>query len=389
MCLTVSLALKPCRTDNIHSFWLFFPAASFLAALAVPLSIYGTLSGGGWPPGLSGAGHGHELIFGFGLAVIAGYTLGPQPRRVLTLLFVLWLGARLGWALAPNHLISQMLSPAFALLLAHYAVPRFRAAKKWRNKIAGPLILALCLMPLVYWLASAVPVNIKLPVPDTRRIMIASIIGLLLLMTFMGGRIIAPAVAGTLEKRGIALDARVQPGIESALLVILPITMLLVLIPPADSVSGLFLGCTSLLILVRVLRWKLWHCMGRPDLLVLAIGYLWLAAGAAMTGASLLQGASLLPALHVITIGALGTLSTSVMLRLAWQRATRAFPPAWQVTGISVAIAVAVLTRLQAGSAAFAHPGMLWISAACWSTAYSLVTIQLIMLFRHDQKRRK
>jgi peptidoglycan/LPS O-acetylase OafA/YrhL len=77
------------------------------------------------------------------------------------------------------------------------------------------------------------------------------------------------------------------------------------------------------------------------------------------------------------------------MLRLAWQRAKRAFPPAWQVIGISVAIAVAVLTRLQAGSAAFANPEMLWISAACWSTAYSLVAIQLLMLFRHDQKRRK
>lgn len=377
------------RRKNIHSFWLFFSAASFLAALIVPLSIYGTLSGTGWPPGLLGTGHGHELIFGFGLALIAGYTLGPQPRRVLAPLFALWLGARLGWALAPDHLISQMLSPAFAFLLAHYVVPRFQAAKKWRNKIAGPLILLLCLMPVAYWLVSEMPVNLTLPLPDTRRIMIASIIGLLLLMTFMGGRIIAPAVAGTLEKRGIPLKARVQPGIEGAILVILPMALILTLIPRADSLSGLFLVCTSLLILIRALRWKLWHCISRPDLLILAIGYLWLAAGAAITGASLLKGTSLLPALHVITIGALGTLSTSVMLRLAWQRAKRAFPPAWQVIGISVAIAVAVLTRLQAGSAAFVNPEMLWISAACWSTAYSLVAIQLLMLFRHDQKRRQ
>ena len=51
------------------------------------MSIYAALSGYGWPPGLIGAGHGHELIFGFALALIAGYTLGPQPRRAPVLLF--------------------------------------------------------------------------------------------------------------------------------------------------------------------------------------------------------------------------------------------------------------------------------------------------------------
>ncbi|WP_227515617.1 NnrS family protein [Marinobacter salinus] len=33
------------------------------------------------------------------------------------------------------------------------------------------------------------------------------------------------------------------------------------------------------MIVVRTSRWKLWHCRNRPDLLVLALGYLWLAAG--------------------------------------------------------------------------------------------------------------
>lgn len=72
--MTTRPPLKP-----IHTFWLFFPAASLWAAAVVPLSIYAVLSGSGWPPGLIGAGHGHELIFGFALALIAGYTLGPQP----------------------------------------------------------------------------------------------------------------------------------------------------------------------------------------------------------------------------------------------------------------------------------------------------------------------
>ena len=85
------------RTRKPQAFWLFFPAASLLAALTVPLSVWAVWSGTGLPAGLLGAGHGHELIFGFALALIAGYTLGPQSANVLYPLFGLWLAARLSW----------------------------------------------------------------------------------------------------------------------------------------------------------------------------------------------------------------------------------------------------------------------------------------------------
>jgi len=377
------------KAKPFHSFWLFFPAAALWAGLAVPLSIHAVLSGSGWPPGLLGAGHGHELIFGFALALVAGYTLGPQPWRILAPLFLLWLVARLSWVMAPDNLPSQLLSPAFGLLLARYVVPRFQAAKKWRNKIAGPLILSLCLLAVAFGLVAYAPTTPGFALPDTRRIMVAAIIGLLLLMTFMGGRIIAPAVAGTLEKHGIVLEARVQPRIEGALLVILPVAMVLAFMQFADPATGLLLALSAILILVRTARWKLWHCKNRADLLVLAIGYLWLAIGAGLTGVQLWQGVNPLPALHVITIGALGTLSISVMLRLAWQRAMRIFPPTWQVLSIAGLILVAVLARLQAGTAPFAHPAALWLSALCWSAAYGLCAMQLVVLFRHSQQRRK
>ncbi len=368
----------------LHAFWLFFPAAAFWAALVVPLSLFAVLSGTGWPPGLIGAGHGHELVFGFALALIAGYTLGPQPWRILGPLFGLWLAARVSWLLAPDWLVSQLLSPAFALLLARYVVPRFQAAKKWRNKVAGPLILVLCLMALVYFLVRA-----GLPFPDTRIILHTAIIGLLLLMTFMGGRIIAPAVAGTLEKKGISLEARVQPLIEGWLLAILPLAMVCILFTATEKLAGLLLLAASLLIIVRVARWKLWHCTDRPDLLVLAIGYLWLAAGAAVTGVHLVTGHALLPALHLIAVGALGTLSCSVMLRLAWQRACRRFPPAWQVLVIAVLIALASVGRYLAGPLPFSQPGLLWLAASAWTLTFLGVFVQLLRLYPESTKRGK
>nr|BBJ05376.1 short-chain dehydrogenase [Marinobacter nauticus] len=365
---------------RIHAFWLFFPAAALWAAIVVPLSLFAVMSGTGWPPGLLGAGHGHELIFGFALALIAGYTLGPQPWRVLAPLFGLWLAARFSWLLAPEWLVSQLLSPAFALLLAWQVVPRFQAAKKWRNKIAGPLILALCLLALAYASAEWMPVALT-----QRSLMEIAILGLLLLMTFMGGRIIAPAVAGTLEKQGIPLEARVQPKIEGALLIVLPVAMVCLPFPGTRPVSGALLLLASILILVRTVRWKLWRCTGRPDLLVLALGYLWLAVGAGVTGAHLLAGRSLVPALHLITVGALGTLSGSVMLRLAWQRACRTFPPAWQVLALAGAMALAAISRYLTGDAPYGHPVLLWLASGVWALAFSGLAYQLLMLFQRSK----
>lgn len=379
---------KPGRPGkNIHAFWLFFPAAAILAALAVPLSIFAVFSGTGWPPGLIGAGHGHELIFGFALALIAGYTLGPQPRRVLLPLFVLWLLARITWLLAPDSWAAQLPSPAFALLLAYYVVPRFNAAKKWRNKIAGPLILTLCLMVPGFWLTGlAGPQNL---VPAPTQLLHSAVLGLLLLMTFMGGRIIAPAVAGTLEKKGIPLEARVQPRIEGALIVLLISAMGLAMSEVTNRFAGILLLASALLIAVRILRWRVWHCPERPDLLVFATGYLWLAAGAGVSGLHLLSGAPATPALHLITVGALGTLSASVMLRLAWQRASRRPPPGWQVITVAVLLGLSALGRYLAGPTPFASPFWLWLSAGLWCTTYLGVAIQLLALFRAAHKPRK
>ncbi|MEH6559838.1 MAG: NnrS family protein, partial [Marinobacter sp.] len=371
------------RKQKPQAFWLFFPAASMLAALTVPLSVWAVWSGTGWPAGLLGAGHGHELIFGFALALVAGYTLGPQPIAVLYPLFGLWLAARLSWILLPESLLAHILGPAFALLLAWHVVPRFNAAKKWRNKMVGPLILVLCLLAVFFWLSTALDLPRTSRVPSPFTLMHSAIAGLLLLMTFMGGRLIAPAVAGTLEKKGIPLEARVQPRIEGLLIVVLGCSIFFMALPVANKLTGSLLIIASGLIAIRTLRWKLWLCPERPDLLVLAVGYIWLAMGALATGLALLQGKLPAPALHLITIGALGTLSASVMLRLAWQRSHRKPPPAGEIIPIATLLAIAAISRFMAGASPFSAPILLWLSASSWVLAYLWVTVRLLILSRH------
>lgn len=377
------------RPPKPLSFWLFFPAASLLAALVVPLSVWAVWSGTGWPEGLLGAGHGHELIFGFALALVAGYTLGPQPKAVLYPLFALWLAARLSWLVLPDSLLAQLLGPTFALALAWHVVPRFNAAKKWRNRMVGPLILLICLLAIAFGLSTTQLLANTSWAPSPFKFMHSAITGLLLLMTFMGGRVIAPAVAGTLEKKGIPLEARVQPRIEGALIVLLGSAVFLMAFLVADPITGCLLIAASALLVLRTLRWKLWLCPERPDLLVLAIGYLWLAVGALFTGLALLRGTASAPSLHLITIGALGILSASVMLRLAWQRSHRKPPPAAEVFAIAALLSTAAVTRFMAGASPFGAPLLLWLSASLWSLTYAWIAIRLCVLAQQAKNRRK
>ncbi|WP_278803724.1 NnrS family protein, partial [Marinobacter nauticus] len=93
-----------------------------------------------------------------------------------------------------------------------------------------------------------------------------------------------------------------------------------------------------------------------------------------------------LPALHLIVVGALGTLSGSVMLRLAWQRARRTFPPAWQVTAIAILVAAATISRYLAGATPYSQPELLWFSSGCWALTFAGVAGQVMALYPLAQK---
>ncbi|WP_404364795.1 NnrS family protein [Marinobacter sp.] len=367
------------RARKIQTFRLFFPAAAFLAAITVPLSVWAVQSGTGWPPGLLGAGHGHELLFGFALALIAGYTLGPQPPVIVLSLGGLWLATRIAWLLSPDSWTAMILDPLFALTLAWLAVPRFSAAKKWRNRMVGPLILVTCLIPLVWQASPWLSQLFGEQLPDQRQLMHFAILCLLLLMTFMGGRIIAPAAAGTLEKKGIPLEARVQPRIEAALIILLAAAAVFILIPGLAPASGMTLLVASLLILIRTLRWQLWLCPERPDLIALGIGYLWLSVGAGTTGLTLLAGDPPAASLHLITTGGLGSLSSAVTLRLYFQRARRKPPPRLWVWAMVSLVSLSAIARFMAGTQPFSEPGLLWLSASCWGLAFLALGVRLAM----------
>ncbi len=352
----------PARTDASR---IFFPLAALYGALAGTLSAL-AMTGGRWPVGLVGAGHGREMFFGFALALVGGYLLGPLSRRWLLALAGLWVAARVAAVALPSSLHGQLLSPLFALILGALVIPRFRHARKWRNQAVMPLLGAIIVLPLL-WLAGG-----RMPLAELGTVLFAT------LMLFMGGRLIAPAAAGAFRERGLQLDARVQPRLEALLLLLLGAAVATLPFPLTRAVSGALMLAAGLVAAIRLMRWRLWQCR-RPDLWAAGVGYGWVALGSAVFGAALLQGSGQRTVLHLVTVGGLGTLASVVMARQHYQRQWKRRPPAVLMLGIMLLMTTATLSRLAADTITGIRVEALWMAAAGWSVALVWLAAHLLL----------
>ncbi|WP_314020059.1 NnrS family protein [Stutzerimonas degradans] len=352
----------------------FFPAAALYAAVLLPISVLGLL---GLLPALPGlvtpAGHAREMLFGFALAVIAGYLLGPQPLRLILSLLGCWLLARVGALFWPGSWLTMGATLLFAAGLAWKVLPRFvGAAKKWRNQSVAPVVGGLALLSAVT--ATGLDYGVLRLLQHEALLLLAA------LLFFMGGRVIAPALAGHAQNEGRRLDARVQPQLEGAVLILLALALLLAPLPwlLLQRLAAAMLVAASVLSGIRLLRWQPWHCRTRPDLLVLLLGYAWLVLGLLLLGLSGLI--STLPAtatLHALSVGALGSLTFSVMGRTRLVQRFRDPEARRWIHPFALLLSLAALARIVPPMLGLQPMPWLLLAAGCWSLAYLALAVLL------------
>jgi len=309
-------------------------------------------------------GHAHEMLTGFALAVVAGHQLPPMTRMRAGSLFGLWAAARFAFLALPLG-VAFAFDAAFAIVLALNIAPRlFRAAKKLRNQGLPAVLTILCLGAVAFDVAM-----LASGIAALRTAAVAIVLSLAALMLFMGGRVIAPAAAGQLYRQGGSLSARVQPRIEGALLVVMAAALVFAVWPDGDVPMRVACAAAGVLALVRLLRWRLWACRGRPDLLCLGAGYAWLGLGLLAAGATE-PGLARTAAWHLITIGALGTLTQNVMAQTLLLKARRAPAAEWIPSAATALVAAATVLRVTAAFVDAHATALLIAAAACWSIAF-------------------
>lgn len=129
--------------------------------------------------------------------------------------------------------------------------------------------------------------------------------------------------------------------------------------------------------LTRLARWRLWQCAARHDLWCLGIGYAWLGVGLGLFGAALVFGTPAPAAtVHALTVGALGTLTLTMMARTRMLAVKR---PPGSMPGLRSAVAlIASAVVLRIGNP---HLPQVPIAASLlWSAAFLIL---LVAMLRH------
>ncbi len=355
----------------------FFLAGCLLALLAIPLwlaAFSGSISD--WQPAGGWLGwHRHELLFGFGLAIIAGFLLTAVQTwtgrpglsgRPLAALALVWLLARVAWLVNAPWALLVVLELAFPL-----AVAALMGISLWqvRQKRNYPIVVVLLLLALADGLSLY---GLSAGHEGWQRQGVLSGIWLVAaMMGLIGGRVIP-----FFTQRGLGrVDAVAPwPWLDWLLLIGSPLVALLYAAGPALSPNlwvGVLFAVLGVGHLIRLLRWQdraLWRV---PLLWSLHLAYAWLAV--ACLGMALWHfGVAINPSLavHALTIGAMGGLVLAMIARVTLGHTGRPLQPPAGMSLAFILLNLACLSRV--GLILWLPMPALWLAGVCWALAFGL-----------------
>lgn len=361
----------------------FFLAAAVWAAAAIPLWLAAYGSGLILPSLLPPfVWHAHEMVFGFAAATVAGFLLTAIPNWTgrmplqggpLAVLVALWMVGRFA-VLCSGNIGAPAATAAdlsFPVAFLGVVAREILAGRNWRNL---PMLTALSLL-----LAGNVLVHLEaLGIAETaalgNRLGIATV---LLLISLVGGRILPSFTRNWLAKMRPAAAAPVPEGhFDLAALAVTAAGLLIwAAAPESDAApwAALFAGIA---VAARLSRWRGLHTVAEPLLLILHVGYGWLAIGLLLLGAQAFV--EVLPqtaALHALTVGAIGTMTLAVMTRASLGHTGRSLSAGPVTVAIYALITAAAVLRLLSPLAGDWSITALWLAGIAWSGAFGLFAL--------------
>ena len=331
----------------------FFLSGALFSVFAVTLwlLIYkGTiglslLGGGYW-------WHIHEMIFGFGGAIIAGFLLtavqnwtgvrGAQGNTLLALL-LLWLAGRTV-LLVPDLLgttLTSIIDLAFLPTVAFVLAKPIIAIKQYRNLFFVPLLALFTVANLEMHLAIAYPETFNSVYSGYAGVMLVTF-----LMSVMAGRVAPMFTAnGTKTPKATPL-----PWLDKAANGSLVIAMFSLLLQPLVGFSAVFFGVlliiSSIFQTMRWLRWRPWITLNVPLLWSLHGAMKFICFGLFVLGLSyLIPEVPSNHVWHLLTIGGIGGLILAMISRVSLGHTGRPLTAPKSMALAYILISLAALVR--------------------------------------------
>lgn len=314
--------------------------------------------------------HGHEMVFGFAAAVIAGFLLTAATNWTgcrtatgvgLGALVALWIAGRIVLIVpASPAWIAMAIDVAFLPILAIVLAIPLLATGNRRNLVFPIVLTMLGLVNLVIHLGS-----IGIVAWDPSRWLGIAIDLILLMIGVLGGRVIPTFTRNALPQ------AKVNPCPKANVLAPISLAVLVVAEIALDdaTITGWIALAAGVLNALRMRGWGSLATLREPILWILHIGYAWLAVGLMMRGAAELTGLLPLDAgIHALTVGSIGCMTIGMMSRVALGhtgrpiRSARATVAAYWLLNAAALIRVAFSLTSDGtlGSVSLLASGLLW-----------------------------
>lgn len=355
----------------------FFLAAAWFAIGLIALWL--TVLAGGLTPGWLAPGiwHGHEMLFGYGGAVIAGFLLtavqnwtglATPSGKPLAAIFLVWLAGRLAFFLPLPAMVLAALDLAFLPLLA-LVLARPLVRQRQLHNYPFPLLLAVLFVAnaLVHGEALGATTgtaSLGLDLAAYAIVVMIVIIAGRVIPFFIETRLVGARPHRGKAAQGIAIVATVLGVAASEWL------------PPGPLTATLCL----LAALIHVMRLAGWHdrrLWSVPLLWVLITGYAWIPIGFVLLAAASigipLAGTS---ALHAFTAGAIGVLTLGMMARVSLGHTGRPMraSPATAIAFAAVNMAALVRVFLP-GAFPASYLGWIEVSGGLWIAAFAVFAV--------------
>jgi uncharacterized protein involved in response to NO len=354
----------------------------WIAALATGLRVAGGYGVVAW--------HGHEMLFGFGAAVLAGFLMTAIPNWTgkmplsgppLAVLAGLWLAGRLamfgaGWIGVPVAVaVDALFLPALLAVCARELV----AGGKWKDMkvLVGVALIALanvCFHAEVLLTGTA---------GASAR---AALAGYVLLVMIIGGRIVPSFTRNWLAMQG-ATHFPVPFGRADGVAIVAALMSLLVWVVAPEGAPAAVAGVAGAgIVFWRLSRWRGLATRAEPLLVVLHVAFGFLGLGFLAIAAAALDWLPVTAAMHVMLVGGIAGMMLAVMTRATRGHAGHALTASrWTVAAYACLFGAALA---RPGADLLAAPRLLEVAGGLWIAAFGLFLAEYGPMLLRDRKPR-
>ncbi|MDO6564043.1 NnrS family protein [Amphritea sp. 1_MG-2023] len=327
---------------------------------------------------LSQIWHGHEMLFGYAVAVIAGFLLTAVRNWTsiqtpygaqLAGLFLLWLAGRL------LPIFAELITPLPAVLIAVtdllflplialvIGVPVIRSGN-YRNLVFVIILLALTL-------ANAL-IHLQLLGITQTTLGSGLQLGLgliIVVMIVMGGRVIP-----FFTERALAFEAKRYRWLEASVIP-LAAAWLIADLSPFTLIANLLAALNAAVHLLRLSGWFKLRMLRNPLIWVLHLAYLFIPLGFALKALSGMASLSPYLAIHAFAAGAIGSMTIGMMARVSLGHTARPLKLAKITVVAFILMMISGLIRVFLPLIPELHSVSIHISGGLWVIAWLLFLI--------------